>query len=318
MSDQNYRILVCEPLGEEGLCILKGHAGFEVEVALGLTSEELKARIPQYHALLVRSQTQVNSDIITAGKNLRLIGRAGVGIDNIDIKCAASNGIAVINTPSGNSISTAEFAFALMLSLARHIPFAHQHVREHLWQRSKFLGRELSNKTLGLVGFGNVGRQVAVRAKAFGMRVLAFDPLLDASLFEEYGVTKQNKEELLRHSDFVSLHCGLNEHTSKFINEASIAQMKPGAMVVNTARGELVDTKALIEALDSGKLAAAALDVYVSEPPLASDPVLKHPRIITTPHLGASTEEAQKRVATLLAEQTIGFFSGSKNLTRVV
>lgn len=318
MSEPKHRILVCEPLGEEGLLILKNYAGFEVEVALQLKSDELKARIPEYHALLVRSQTQVNSDIINAGRNLRLIGRAGVGIDNIDIKCAEKNNIAVINTPSGNSISTAEFAFALMLSLARHIPFAHQNVREGLWQRSKFLGRELSDKTLGLVGFGNVGRQVALRAKAFGMKVLAFDPLLNASIFEEYGVTKQNKDELLRQSDIISLHCGLNEHTAQFINAASLAQMKPSAMVINTARGELIDTKALIEALDTNKIAAAALDVYVTEPPLATDPVLKHPRIITTPHLGASTAEAQKRVATLLAEQTIGFFAGSKNLTRVV
>ncbi|HXW60437.1 MAG TPA: NAD(P)-dependent oxidoreductase, partial [Myxococcota bacterium] len=194
MTEQKHRVLVCEPLGEEGLLILKSQSNFEVDVALQLKSEELKERIPHYHALLVRSQTQVNSDIINAGRNLKLIGRAGVGIDNIDIGCAEKNGIAVINTPSGNSISTAEFAFALLLCLARNIPFAHTHVGGGQWQRSKFLGQELSNKTLGLIGFGNVGKQMALRARAFNMNVVVFDPLLDESVFRENGVIKQNKE----------------------------------------------------------------------------------------------------------------------------
>lgn len=318
MNDQKHRVLVCEPLGEEGLLILKNHTSFAVDVALQLTKEELKARIPEYHALLVRSQTQVTSEIINAGSKLQLIGRAGVGIDNIDVACAEKSGIAVINTPSGNSISTAEFAFALILSLARNIPFAHQHVQNGLWQRSKFLGRELCHKTLGLIGFGNVGRQVALRAKAFAMKVIAFDPVVDVAVFQEYGVSKLSREEVLAQSDFLSLHCGLNKSTEQFINSTSLSSMKKGAMLVNTARGELIDNDALIRALDEGHLSAAALDVFVVEPPGANSPLLKHPRMITTCHLGASTEEAQKRVATLLAEQTIGFFSGSKNLTRVV
>lgn len=318
MTEQKHRILVCEPLGEEGLFILKNQAGFEVDVALQLSKEELKARIPDYHAILVRSQTQVDHEIINAGKNLRLIGRAGVGIDNIDVSSAQKNGIAVINTPSGNSISTAEFAFALILSLARNIPFAYEHVQEGQWLRSKFLGREICYKTLGLIGFGNVGRQVALRAKAFMMKVVAFDPLIDEAVFQEHGVSKLNREEVLKESDFISLHCGLNQHTQRFINDDTIAVMKKGAMLVNTARGELIDNPALIRALDACHLKGAALDVFVKEPPEATDPLLKHPRIITTPHLGASTEEAQKRVATLLAEQTISFFMGSKNLSRVV
>lgn len=318
MGSQKYRVLVCESLGEEGLLILKNHPDFVIDVALQLSKDELKERIGDYEALLVRSQTQVTSDVITAGKNLRLIGRAGVGIDNIDINSAKQNGIAVINTPSGNSISTAEFAIALMLCLARNIPFAQQHVQTGQWQRNKFVGSELNNKTLGLIGFGNVGKQVALRAKAFNMSVIAFDPMIDGADFAEYGVLHKSKEEVLAKSDFLSLHCGLNDKTNKFINEKSIAEMKSGAMLINAARGELIDSEALIKALDSGKLSGAALDVFVVEPPKVDDPLLKHPRIITTPHLGASTKEAQKRVATLLAEQTIGFFSGSKNLTRVV
>lgn len=318
MDEKKLKVLVCEPLGEEGLMILKNHANFDVDVVFNLKNDELKGCISAYDALLVRSQTQVTSELINLGRNLKLIGRAGVGIDNIDIASAKKSGIAVINTPSGNSISTAEFAFALMMSLARNIPFAHKHVEEGLWQRGKFIGRELCSKTLGIIGFGNVGRELSKRAKAFAMNVIAFDPMVDDDIFNSYGVKKTDLERLLMEGDFVSLHCGLNEKTHKIINRENLQIMKEQSMIINTARGELIDNEALLNALDAGSIRAAALDVYASEPPKANDPLLRHPKIITTPHLGASTEEAQKRVATLLAEQTIGFFSGGKNLTRVV
>jgi D-3-phosphoglycerate dehydrogenase len=312
------RILVCESLGAEGLAILKQHAGFLVDVALNLSKAELIQQISDYDCILVRSQTSVDKELINAGKNLKLIGRAGVGTNNIDTACAKERGIAVINTPSGNSISTAEFAFGLMLALARDIPSARAHVQAGLWSRSQFVGQELAYKTLGIVGFGNVGKLLAVRAQAFAMQVGAFDPLIQESSMSDAGVKKLTLPELLSSSDIISLHCGLNSHTEHIINEAHIGLMKPGAMLINTARGELVDEHALLQALERGHLSKAAIDVYKKEPPAKENSLINHPKIIATPHLGASTQEAQKRVATLLAEQTIGFFTGQANLTRVV
>jgi len=318
MAELAYRILVCESLGAEGLALLKNHPTFVVDVALGLSKAELLGQIPSYDCLLVRSQTLVDKEIINAGKNLKLIGRAGVGVNNIDTQCAKEHKIAVINTPSGNSISTAELAFALMLSLAREIPNARQHVQAGLWSRAEFVGRELAYKKLGIIGFGNVGRLLALRAKAFSMQIAAFDPLVEKSLMADFSAEKLDLPELLAQSDIISLHCGLNAHTQNIINQDSIALMKPGMMLINTARGELIEEKALLSALEQGKISKAALDVYVQEPPPKNSLLINHPKIIATPHLGASTQEAQKRVATLLAEQTISFFRGDNNITRVV
>jgi D-3-phosphoglycerate dehydrogenase len=308
---QRHRILICEPLGQEGLSILNGHADFSVDVMLDLKADELRNRIADYDALLVRSQTKVNSEIINAGRNLKLIGRAGVGTDNIDLACAEKNGVAVINTPTGNSISTAEFAFALLINLARNVSFAHKSLASGQWLRSKYAGMEICHKTLGIIGFGNVGRQLSLRAKAFNMNVVAFDPVVENEVMNEFGAKKLELFEVLGGSDFISLHCGLNSHTKQFINKDSVAKIKKGAMLINTARGELVDSKALLEALDSGHLAAAAIDVFSVEPPEMSEPLFKHPQVLFTPHLGASTKEAQTRVASLLAEHTIAFFTKS-------
>jgi D-3-phosphoglycerate dehydrogenase len=249
----------------------------------------------------------VDADIIRAGKKLRLIGRGGVGIDNIDSICAKEHNISVINTPTANSISTAEFTFALMLSLARSIPHAHEHVQKGQWLRSNFTGSELAYKNLGIIGFGNIGRLLAVRAQAFAMHVCAYDPLVDASLMAEHRVQKLELPELLAKSDIISLHCGLNNHTRGLINDKTIELMKSGLMLINAARGELIDDEALIRALNKGRISKAALDVYHKEPPI-NNGLIGHPKIITTPHLGASTQEAQQRVAILLAEQTIKFF----------
>ena len=318
MAEQAFRILVCESLGAEGLALLNNHEGFEVKVALELSKPELIQQIPNYDCLLVRSQTLVDRDLINAGVNLKLIGRAGVGVNNIDINCAKERGIAVINTPSGNSISTAEFAFGLMLSLAREIPSARQHVQAGLWSRSQFVGRELAYKKLGIIGFGNVGRLLSTRAKAFSMTVSAFDPMIEKSTMTNFGAEKHELRELLAQSDIISLHCGLNSHTQNIINDDNIALMKPGMMLINTARGELINENALLAALEQGRISKAAIDVYAQEPPAKNSLLINHPKIIATPHLGASTQEAQKRVATLLAEQTIGFFRGDSNITRVV
>ena len=313
-----YHILVLESLGAEGLAILNNHSSFSVTVSLDTPKEELKQKIADYDCVLVRSQTEVNRELINSAPKLKLIGRAGVGVNNIDINCAQERGIAVINTPSGNSISTAEFAFGLMLALARNVALAHQHTQNGQWSRSQFVGSELAYKKLGIIGFGNVGRLLAERAKAFAMKVFAFDPLVESSAMSDQGVEKLSLEELLKNSDIISLHCGLNAQTQHIINNNNISIMKPGMMLINAARGELIDDNALLKALEEGRISKAAIDVYAVEPPTKNHPLLNHPQIITTPHLGASTHEAQKRVATLLAEQTISFFSGSKNITRVV
>jgi D-3-phosphoglycerate dehydrogenase / 2-oxoglutarate reductase len=316
MNTQKISILVTEPMATEGLTLLNNNQSFCVDVCLELSPDELMQKIANYDCLLVRSQTKVNASLINQGKRLKLIGRAGVGIDNIDISQAQKNHIAVINTPSGNSISTAELAFALMLSLARKLPFAHQHVREGNWDRGSFKGKELYQKTLGIIGFGNVGQNLARRALAFDMRVIVCDPLTDP-LRVPSGVQVVSLSELLPQVDFLSLHCVLNDSTKNIINQQHIGLMKKGAMIINTARGELVEDAALIAGLDSGHIAFAALDVFRKEPPAQHDPLIDHPKIMVSPHLGASTEEAQKRVSNQLAEQTIAFFMG-KDVTRVV
>jgi D-3-phosphoglycerate dehydrogenase len=312
MSHDKLRILVAESLGEDGLLILNSQPGFLIEEKTSLSRAELLKYIPDIHCLLVRSQTKVDKELLSLATNLRLIGRAGVGLDNIDISSAEEKGIAVINTPSGNSISTAELSIALMLSLARQIPTAHALTSEGSWERKRFMGIELYQKTLGLVGFGNVARLVAERAKAFGMHVIAFDPFLDASQILEHGVSKVSEPELFAHSDFISLHCALNEHNKGFINQKSLKLMKQSAYVINTARGELIDSEALCQALDQKLIAGAAIDVYPVEPPPKNDLLINHNKIINTPHLGASTEEGQRRVAKLLAEKTISFFLGKR------
>lgn len=318
MTKQNIAVLVCEPMAAEGIELLKDQPNLSVDVVLNLSPSDLLKKIGDYDALLVRSQTKVNRDVIMAGKRLSLIGRAGVGIDNIEIAVAKECGIAVINTPSGNSISAAELAFGLMMCLARKIPHAHAHMREGLFERKKFQGVELYKKTLGLIGFGNVGQTLASRAKAFEMRVAAYDPWAKEQVFLEHGVENWTLDKVLLESDFLSLHCALTDQTKNLINDATIKKMKQGIRLINTARGELIDDQALIRGIDAGQISCAALDVFRKEPPDTSDPLLKHPKILLTPHLGASTEEAQLRVSTLLAEQTIAFFNGSKTLTRVV
>ncbi len=314
----SFHILVTEPLGDEGLALLREDPRFHVEVALGLSHAQLIEKIANFDALLVRSQTDVNKELIFAGKKLKLIGRAGVGTDNIDLSAAKETHIAVINTPSGNSLSTAEFTFALMLCAARQIPAGQQHLLAGLWQRSKFKGFELAGKTLGIIGLGNVGRILAERARAFQMKVIAFDPVVEETVFSSMGIKKCGFEELLSHSDILSLHCGLNAQTKHLINATTLALMKKGSWLINAARGELIEPNALIEALDQGHLAGAAMDVYAVEPPLKDDPLVHHPKIIATPHLAASTEEAQRRVSTLLAEQCTVFFKGGTPSGRVV
>lgn len=299
-------ILVCEPMAQDGLDMLRAQPNFFVD-SVNLSREALLEKVADYDAILVRSQTKVDKELILAGKKLKMIGRAGVGVDNIDLVFAKENNIAVFNTPTGNSIAAAELAFGLMLSVARKISWASNNLKEGHWARSEFVGSELAQKTLGLMGFGNVGRLLAKRALAFDMKVITYDPVVPPGLFLEHGVKGVSFDELLGEADILSLHCVLNDATRNIINEQNLKKVKPGIFLINTARGELIEDQSLIKALDQGQVSYAALDVFRKEPPLPTDPLIHHPKVLSTPHLGASTKEAQLKVSSLLAEQAIAF-----------
>jgi len=276
--------------------------GIEVDEKPGLDKDELRDIIGEYDGIAVRSATKISPKLLEAADNLKVIGRAGIGIDNIDLPAATARGVVVMNTPFGNSITTAEHAIAMMLSLARNIPPASASIHDGRWEKSEFMGVELAGKTLGIIGCGNIGSIVADRAQGLKMKVIAFDPYLSHERAEEIGVGKVELEELFRRADIVSLHTPLTEKTRNVVDREAIAAMKPGVRIVNCARGGLVDEAALKDALDSGHVAGAALDVFAEEPP-ENNPLLGHPRLVATPHLGASTTEAQVNVAIQIAEQ---------------
>ncbi|MFN8472440.1 MAG: phosphoglycerate dehydrogenase [Anaerolineae bacterium] len=302
------RILVADPIDTEGIALLQEHA--EVDVRLKLSEAELISLIPAYDALVVRSETKVTAPILDAGERLKVVGRAGVGIDNIDVEAATRRGIVVVNAPTGNTIAAAEHTIALMMALARHIPQANATLRNGGWDRNKFIGTEVRGKTLGVIGLGRIGQEVARRADGLAMQVMAYDPFVAEDVAERLGVILVDLPDLLRQSDFVTLHTVLNDDTRGLIGTQAIEQMKPGARLINVARGGLVDEKALLAALDSGRLAGAALDVFAQEPLPADHPFRQHPKIVTTPHLGASTVEAQVGVARDVAEQIVAVLSG--------
>ncbi len=302
------RILVADPIDSEGVALLQEHA--EVDVRLKLSEAELIAIIPAYDALVVRSETRVTAAILEAAERLKVVGRAGVGIDNIDVEAATRRGIVVVNAPTGNTIAAAEHTIALMMALARHIPQAAATLQNGGWDRSRFIGTEVRDKTLGIIGLGRIGQEVARRADGLAMRVIAYDPFVAEDVAERLGVALVDLPDLLRHSDFVTLHTVLNEKTRNLIGAQAIQQMKPGARLINVARGGLVDEKALLAALDSDHLGGAALDVFAQEPLPADHPFRRHPKIVTTPHLGASTVEAQAGVARDVAEQIVAVLAG--------
>lgn len=302
------RILVSDPVAEAGIEVLR-KAG-EVDVRIGMSKDELIGCIGEYDALVVRSETKVTADVIAAGRRLRVIGRAGVGVDNIDVAAATQRGIIVVNSPEGNTIAAAELTIAMMLALARNIPQADSSLRAGEWSRSKFVGSEVYRKTLGIIGLGKIGREVARRAKGLGMTVIAYDPFTPAEVAERIGVTMTDYDSLLQQSDFISIHAPLNEQTRNMINATSIAKMKQGARLINCARGGIVDEQALADAILSGKLAGAALDVFSIEPTPADSPLLALGQCVLTPHLGASTTEAQVNVAVDVAEQIVSVLHG--------
>lgn len=305
---ETYKILVADPISEKGVADLKADPQLEVVVAESTpTEEELIRTIGEYSGVIVRSQTQLkNPAIFDAAKKLKAIGRAGVGTDNIDGEEASKHGVIVMNTPSGNTISTAEHAFTLMMSLARHIPHAHAGVKAGAFKesRKKFQGVELNGKTLAILGMGRIGGEFARRAKAFNMRVVAYDPFLAESKAESLGVElAKTVDEAIAEADFITLHMPKTPETTHIINAERLAKMKPGVRIVNCARGGLIDEAALLEALDSGQVAGAAFDVFEVEPPPADYALLNHEHVVLTPHLGASTAEAQENVGIEIAKQ---------------
>lgn len=302
------RILVSDPVAEAGIEVLR-QAG-EVDVRTGLPREELVRIIGEYDALVVRSETKVTAEVIEAARRLRIIGRAGVGVDNIDVAAATQRGIIVVNSPEGNTIAAAEHTIALMMAMARNIPQADRSLRAGEWKRSKFVGTEVYRKTLGIIGLGKIGREVARRAKGLGMNVVAYDPFTPTEVAERIGVKLTDLNSLLAQSDFVTIHTPLNEQTRHLINAERIALMKDGARLINCARGGIVDEGALAEALRSGKLAGAAVDVFSKEPPPPDNPLIALENCVVTPHLGASTEEAQVNVAVDVAEQIVSVLRG--------
>ncbi len=296
------RVLVSDDLSQEAVQILK-KAGLEVDVKVGLKPEELEAIIGDYDALAVRSATKVNAKLLDKAKKLKVVGRAGVGVDNVDLDAATRRGVVVMNTPGGSSTTVAELALALMLSLSRHVAAATASVKAGKWEKKKFQGHELAGKTLGVVGIGNIGSVLVDRAIALKMRVLAYDPFISADAAQKLGVELVDLDTLWRSADVFSLHVPLNEQTKNLVNAAVFAKMKKGALLVNCARGGIVDEKALADALAAGQVGGAAMDVFEKEPPPADHPLFKFENFACTPHIGASTEEAQSAVAIAIAEQ---------------
>ncbi len=302
------KVLVSDPLAEEGIKILR-ERGLAVDVKTKLPPDELKKIVGDYSALIVRSGTKVTADIIGACKNLKVIGRAGVGIDNVDLEAATKQGIVVMNTPGGNTISTAEHTLSMLLSLARNIPQANISMKHGEWNRKKFLGVEISGKCLGIIGLGRIGAEVAKRVLSFGMRVIAYDPFLSTKKAQQHEIELVELEEIFKRSDFITVHTPLSSETKHVLSKKQFHQMKKGVKILNCARGGIIDEKALYEAIKEGIVSGAALDVFEKEPP-KDNPLVGLDCVIMTPHLGASTEEAQVNVAVDVAQQVADFLEG--------
>lgn len=304
------RVLISDELSPEAKGILERIPGGQVDFRPGLTAAELREIIGGYEALAVRSATRVTAELLAAATKLRVIGRAGTGVDNIDLTAATRRGVVVMNAPGGNSVSVAEHTMALLLSLARSIPDASQSTRAGKWEKKKYAsGRELSGKTLGVVGTGNIGQLVVLRAKAFGMKVIAYDPFLSAEAAAKLGVELVDLPGIFRRADAITLHVPLTEQTKNMVSAATLAQMKPGALLVNCARGGLVDERAVADALSSKHLGGAALDVFETEPPSVHHPLFSCENFIGTPHLGGSTEDAQQSVAVIVCEAMVEYLT---------
>ncbi len=303
------RVLICDSLEASGLELLRS-AGAEVEVLKTEDRPRLKELVGDFDAIVVRSATKVTAELLRAGRQLKVVGRAGIGVDNVDVPAATELGILVVNAPTANLMSATEHTFALLLALARQVPAADASMKRGEWDRKSYLGVELQGKTLGIVGFGRIGQRVADRARGFEMEVLAFDPFLEPAAAEKLGVGLVDLDELLTRADVVSLHTPFTEQTKNLLSAERIAKMKHGALLINCARGGLVDEAALVAALDAGRLAGAAFDVFFQEPPTSFD-LARHPKVVATPHIGAQTAEAQERIAQETARMVIAALEGS-------
>jgi D-3-phosphoglycerate dehydrogenase len=302
------RVLVSDTLSEAGLAILKNAPDIEVVYKPGLKEAELAQAIVDFDALVIRSGSKVTAKVIDAARRLKVIGRAGIGVDNVDVPAASKSGVVVMNTPTGNAVTTAEHALALLFSLARRVPQATASMRAGKWEKNKFQGRELAGKTLGVIGLGNIGRIVAERAKGLRMNVIAFDPVVSPERAAALGVELVSLDQIWSRADAVTVHTPLTSETKALVNDETIGKMKKGVLLVNCARGGIYDEAALLRGLESGKLGGVALDVFVEEPP-GQIPLIGRDDVVCTPHLGASTEEAQERVALEIAEQVVQYLT---------
>ncbi len=312
---ERLKVLVKEKIGDSGVDLLREH--FDVDVGVDWTEEELAERIGAYHGIVIRSATKLTEDLIARADNLRVIGRAGVGVDNVDVDAATKRGIVVANAPQSNVVTAAEHTMALLLALARNVPQAHMSLTSGKWERSKFSGVELFEKTLGILGFGRIGQLVAQRARGFGMRVIAFDPFVSAERYRELGVeAAADSDDLYAQADFITVHLPKTPETEGWLDADAFAKMRDGVRILNVARGGLIDDAALKDALDSGKVAGAALDVFPSEP-MTDYPLFSYPNVVVTPHLGASTAEATDRAGYQSAEQVVAALTGGVVSTAV-
>lgn len=297
------KILVCDPISQKGVELFQSRPEFDVQVLdRTYTEEELIPMVADVHAMVVRSETKITAKLIESAPNLKVVGRAGVGVDNVDVDAATQRGIAVMNTPGGNTISTAELTFSMLMALARNIPQAHMTMKEGLWNRKHFKGVELHGKALGIIGLGRIGTEVAKRAMAFGMSVLAYDPYLTLARAKALQVELVELDEMYKRADFITVHIPKTEETAGMLNKSAFAKMKPGVRILNCARGGIINEADLADAIESGQVAGAALDVYEVEPPPADFKLRSLSQVIMTPHLGASTTEAQINVGIEVAE----------------
>jgi D-3-phosphoglycerate dehydrogenase len=304
-----YKVLISDSLSPQGLERLRTYSDLEVDVRPGLKGEELLRTIPAYHGLIIRSGTKVTKEVVASAANLRVVGRAGIGVDNVDVDAATKQGIVVMNTPGGNNVTTAEHAISLMLALTRNIPQANASLRSGRWEREKFTGSEVCSKVLGVIGLGNIGAIVAERALGLKMRVLGYDPFVSSETAAKLRIELASLDEIYAMADFITVHTPLTKETRGLIGPAAFAKMKKGVRVINCARGGIVDETALVQAITSGKVAGAALDVFVEEPPPKDHPLLKLDQVICTPHLGAATDEAQINVAIAISDQVGNFLT---------
>lgn len=305
------KVLITDPIEKSCVDILTQN-NFEVNLKPGLKEDEIINIIKDYEILIVRSGTKVNQNIISKAKILKLIGRTGAGVDNIDVESATRKGIIVMNTPGGNTLSTAEHTMALLLAMCRNISQASAELRSGIWNRKKYMGTELYDKTIGIIGLGKIGKEVAIRCKAFGMKVIGYDPLISTEFANKLGIEIVELNHLLRNSDIITIHIPLSPETKYFFDEEKFALCKKGVKIINAARGGIVSEKALLDALQSEKISAAALDVFEKEPPIFPNELITHPKVTATPHIGASTEEAQEKVAIQIAEQIVEYYKNKK------